>query len=118
MPVASINQVRLALFQIKTLINKKQCSFEQQRKKNIDTLAELGILPEDVFDLLLELTPENYYKGPSKDYNTDEKDCIWEFGIKINERDIYIKLKLMTDFVKDISFHFAERPLIFPFQNV
>lgn len=91
---------------------------EEQREKNIKTLAALGLLPEDVFQILLELTPENYYRGPSQDYDTGESDCIWKFGMTIEQRAIYIKLKLTDEFVKDISFHFAEREMNFPFKKV
>lgn len=111
-------KVGLVLFKVKVLVTEGKCSFEEQREKNIRTLAALGLLPEDVFQILLELTPENYYRGPSQDYDTGESDCIWEFGITIEQKEIYIKLKLTDDFVKDISFHFAEREMDFPLKNV
>lgn len=112
-----LSKLRIVLFKIKMLIGEGKCSFEEQRTKNIHTLTALGLLPEDVFQILLELTPQNYYRGPSIDYNTDEADCIWEFGVTVEGREIYVKLKLMDDFVKDISFHFAERELTFPFKD-
>jgi len=113
--VTELYKVKLALFKIKKLIDEGNCSFEHQREKNTRTLAALGILPEDIFQFLLELTPQNYYRGPSTDYDTDEPDCIWEFGLTIDDREIYIKLKLLENFVKDISFHFAENKIEFPF---
>ena len=112
-----LSKLQVVLLKIKMLIGEGKCGFEEQRAKNIRTLAALGLLPEDVFQILLGLTPQNYYRGPSTDYNTDEADCIWEFGMIIEQREIYIKLKLMEDFVKDISFHFAERELTFPFKD-
>lgn len=111
-------KVNLILLKIKLLIGEGKCSFEEQREKNMRTLAALGLLPEDVFEILMELTPQNYYRGPSTDYNTNEPDSIWEFGIILEGREIYIKLKLTADFVKDISFHFAEKPMEFPFKNL
>lgn len=112
-----IFQISLVLFKIKTLIGEGKCSFEERREKNIATLAALGILPEDVFSILLELTPQNYYRGPTNDYDTGERDCIWEFGITVSDREIYVKLKLEEEFVKDISFHFAEREIEYPFRR-
>ncbi len=112
-----LSKLRIVLLKIKMLIGEGKCSFEEQRVKNIRTLTALGLLPEDVFQILLKLTPQNYYRGPSTDYNMDEADCIWEFGVMIEEREVYIKLKLTEDFVKDISFHFAERKLTFPFKS-
>lgn len=81
------------------------------------TLAALGLLPKDVFEILTELTPQNYYRGPSTDYDTNENDSIWEFGLTLEGQKIYIKLKLAADYVKDISFHFAEKEMNFPFKS-
>ena len=115
--VTELYKVNLILLKIKMLIGEGKCSFEEQREKNMKTLAALGLLPEDVFQILAELTPQNYYRGPSTDYNTNETDSIWEFGITLEEKEIYIKLKLTSDFVKDISFHFAEKEMNFPFKS-
>ena len=112
------HKVVLILFKIKDLVSEGKCSLEEQREKNIQTLAKLGLLPEDVFQILLELTPQNYYRGPSNDYDTEEIDCIWEFGITIEQQEIYIKLKLTEDYVKDISFHIAERKIEYSFKDV
>jgi len=61
----------------------------RQRGKNICTLTALGLLQEDIFQILLELTPQNYY-DPSTGDNTDEADyCIWEFGVIIEQREIF-----------------------------
>ena len=115
--VTELYKVKLILLKIKMLIGEGKCSFEEQREKNMKTLAALGLLPEDVFQILAELTPQNYYRGPSTDYNTNETDSIWEFGITLEGREIYIKLKLTADYVKDISFHFAEKTMEFPFKS-
>ncbi len=114
--MTEIYKVKLILFKIKMLIGEGKCSFEE-REKNMKTLAELGLLPEDVFQILTELTPQNYYRGPSTDYDTNEIETIWEFGITLEGREIYIKLKLTSDYVKDISFHFAEKELKFPLKS-
>ena len=52
------HKVVLILFKIKDLVSEGKCSLEEQREKNIQTLAKLGLLPEDVFQILLELTPQ------------------------------------------------------------
>ena len=115
--MTELYKVNLILLKIKMLIDEGKCSFEEQREKNMKTLAALGLLPEDVFQILTGLTPENYYRGPSTDYDTNEIESIWEFGITLEGREIYIKLKLTTDFVKDISFHFAEKAMEFPLRS-
>ena len=112
------HKIVLVLFQIKTLVSEGKCSLAEKREKNIQTLAELGLLPKDVFQILFELTPQNYYRGPSNDYDTKEIDCIWEFGTFIEDKEIYIKLKLTDDYVKNISFHIAERKIEYLFKDV
>ena len=67
--VTELNRVKLILFKIKMLIGEGKCSFEEQREKNMRTLTALGLLPEDVFEILSGLTAQNYYRGPSTDYN-------------------------------------------------
>lgn len=79
----SLSTLKISLLKIKMLISEGKCSIEEQREKNIHTLTALNLFPEDVFQILLELTPKNYYRGPSKDHNTNEADCIWEFGVII-----------------------------------
>ena len=74
-------------------------------------------MPEDIFEILTALTPQNYYRGSTTDYDTNETDSFWEFGITLEGKEIYIKLKLMTDYVKDISFHFVEKEKNFPFKS-
>ena len=115
--MTELYKVNLILLKIKLLIGEGKCSFEEQREKNMKTLAALGLLPEDVFEILTGLTPQNYYRGPSIDYDTNETDSIWEFGITLEGQEIYIKLKLTADYVKDISFHFAEKEMHFPFKS-
>lgn len=115
--MTELYKVNLILLKIKMLVSEGKCSLEEQREKNMKTLAALGLLPEDVFQILTELTPQSYYRGPSTDYDTNETDSIWEFGITLEGRKIYIKLKLTADFVKNISFHFAEKEMNFPFKR-
>jgi len=47
--------------------------------------------------------------------------CFPMYGKKISNRDIYIKLKIAevgaAKIAKCISFHFAERPLRYPFKK-
>lgn len=38
-----------------------------QRKKNLDTLAELGLLEENIPEVLNSLEKDDYYKGPEND---------------------------------------------------
>ena len=86
------------------------------RKKNMDTLAKLGITPAGCITYINSLTYRNYLSGPADDRDTNEKDCIWEFGTSINEMDVYIKIKhVVDDDILVLSFHEAEKPFVFRF---
>jgi hypothetical protein len=66
---------------------------------------------------LKELKVEDYYRGPIKD-----ADCgpdLWEFGRGLNRKEIYIKITIGMNSkpVICISFHFAERAIIYPFKK-
>lgn len=111
------SQVKLALFQIKSLISQKKFRFLEDRRKNMETLAELGWLPQDVPDIIYELEVDDYFSGPSDDWNSNDHNCIWEFGkyLPDEQKTIYIKLKL-TDDILAISFHFPEKEIVYPFK--
>ncbi len=82
------------------------------RKKNLDSLAELGITVKQAKNVILGLTLGDYSSGPKKDY--DRKGInVWTFSTKINGEEIYIKLSddFKGDQAKCISFHKAEFPL-------
>ena len=80
-----------------------------RRKKNLDSIAQLGVKIRHVKNLILQLTYRDYVSGPKKDRDR-KKGNIWEFGAKIDNEEVYIKLS--DDFghgiAKCISFHKAE----------
>lgn len=106
----------LTLIKIKIFISQGQYEFVP-RRKNMESLAELGLMPENIIDIINELTFEDYCSGPEDDRDFGEKDCIWIFGKYIDEYEIYIKLKISTDRVVTISFHKAEFSLQYPFKS-
>ena len=63
------------------------------RGKNSDTLLALGITAHQRLDYLMNLTVENYYRGPTEDIDPG-RPAYYEFGIIINNQEIYIKLSL------------------------
>jgi len=66
------------------------------RQENLETLIELGLNYKFVKDELLSLLPKDYSEGPKKDLDqTNYKDeAIWIFGKTIQNKKIYIKLKI------------------------
>lgn len=88
------------------------------RKKNLDSLTELGIMPKQAKKVILGLTAADYCSGPEED--RDRKGTnMWVFGAKVNDEEIYIKLS--DDFrgeqAKCVSFHKAEFPIRKPFEE-
>ncbi len=114
-PPADINVIKLELIRIKLLLeDPSRLRIVGDRKKNIDSLARLGITPDGYITYLNSLTYKNYLSGPSDDRGTQEKKCIWEFGTTIHDSDVYIKIKhSKEDNILVISFHVAERPFVF-----
>ena len=113
---ANTAQIKLALFMIKKLLSEKKYRFIE-RQKNLETLAQLAMLPEDIIEEINSLTCEDYCSGPSDDRNSAEKNCIWEFGKQIDDVTVYIKIKLTVEEVLTISFHTAERELRYHYKE-
>ena len=89
-----------------------------QRKKNLQALLDLEIDPafrERV--LLQELKWEDYYKGPKPDALIKGNEY-WEFGKEVKSTEVYIKISLgrKNGPALCMSFHRAERKIIYPFQ--
>ena len=77
------------------------------RKKNIDTLAELELTALKLKGILKELKINDYSQGPEEDILYKSQD-MWIFGKNIKGREVYIKITLgqLSDKVICISFHF------------
>ena len=116
-PKSNPPEINKALFKIKKAISNGDFRFVEDRRKNMDTLAKLGFLTQNVNEIILQLTYKNYLNGPSDDRDfIEDKKTIWEFGYHIENNPIYIKIKIMhIDNVIGISFHIAEKPLHFHF---
>jgi len=87
-----------------------------QRDKNLKTLIALELTTASRSTMLNELKVQDYYKGPSLDYDNGPE--LWEFGINIKQNDVYIKITMgqIDRPVICISFHLAERNIKYPFK--
>ena len=104
---AVINQT---LTDMRFAISKKRC-IPIHRKKNMDTLAILGITWQDVFDEMRALTRSDYIAGPEIDRNSPGSDYFWIFMKKLYGHNIYIKFKVeykQNNEVKVVSFHIED----------
>jgi hypothetical protein len=61
-----------------------------RRKKNMETLARLGITIEDAKERVLALTPADALCVPCEGDEPHERKC--EFGIQVNGDDVWIRL--------------------------
>ena len=88
------------------------------RKKNLDSISRLGIKIRQAKTVIMQLTYENYHKGPEKDRDR-KKGNIWEFGTEIDSEEVYIKLSddFSHNIAKCISFHKAEFEMSFPYKK-
>jgi len=92
------------------------------RQENLETLIKLGLNYKLVKDELLSLLPQNYSEGPKKDLDqiNYKDESIWIFGKTLQNKKIYIKLKIREnknhEEVACISFHIAKHPMKFPFK--
>jgi hypothetical protein len=89
------------------------------RRKNLESLISLGLTRKNCIEQILSLSVADYCDGPKAD--TDRPGEIWTFGKLIGDKEVYIKLKIAqvgeTMIAKCLSFHAAEHPLCFPFNN-
>jgi hypothetical protein len=88
------------------------------REKNLQALADLDIRPFERTAYLQSLAVEHYYRGPHPD-QAGISD-LWEFGVQVKGREVYIKIQLGLPSRSTIciSFHLAEFPMIYPYKIV
>lgn len=88
------------------------------RRKNLDTLALLGITRTHAEFLVMGLTPEDYVQGPDADRNYPDYE-MWVFGLRVSGREVYVKLQVILDPAGCVcvSFHESERPMHYPLRE-
>jgi hypothetical protein len=99
--------IEKVLSDMRTAIKCKKC-IPINRKKNMDTLAQLGITWKDAFIEIYSLSQNDYFSGPSVDRDYPNSDLLWVFKKYIDGHNIYIKTKVeyqQNGEVKIISFH-------------
>lgn len=92
--------------------------FRDDREKNRNTLQELEIVPSYRKVVVENLRVEDYVQGPVVD-ELNRLGEMWVFGKDVKGREVYIKVMISgtTSQTICISFHFAERPLVYPFKE-
>jgi len=107
------------LKKFKKLVSEKKFYILGDRNKNRKTLIKLNITESIRKDCILNLTDLDYCKGPLCD--DIGKGKIWVFGLEIDNKEVYIKLKIDEykgdEYAKCLSFHIAEHKLEYPFKK-
>lgn len=104
------NDFQVALFLALYKQHMEKGFYLVPRRKNLASLARLGIPVKEAKEIVARLTPADYYAGPIQDHSQIESN-LWEFLVTVNGQRIYIKIS--NDFrgacAKCISFHEPER---------
>ncbi|MDD7404163.1 MAG: hypothetical protein SO170_10595 [Butyribacter sp.] len=118
-----MNELKLLLenadFDIDTdfvLIRKKKQGKEQEYSTPY-TLLELDYDNEDIIERLKELTVAEYSETKI-DKDDLNPPLLFVFGMNINNKLVYIKLKIKGEqqrYILCVSFHYAKANMIFPY---
>ncbi|MFK7971541.1 MAG: toxin [Bacteroidia bacterium] len=93
------------------------------REKNLQALLDMELTAQRRDAIIMGLKPQHYYRGPRPDEIRQGFE-FWEFGRKVDvfgeSYTLYIKLSIRFENmpVVCLSFHPAEREMIFPFENI
>lgn len=87
-----------------------------ERDKNLQALFDLEITALRRLEILRTLEVKDFYRGPNKD--RENGPDLWEFGKTVNRKEVYIKIHMgyQNKSVICVSFHPAERTIVYPFK--
>ena len=110
-------EVQTFLSQFQTKLKIFGIIYRDDRGKNQKALEELEIVPSFRRVIIENLKVEDYVQGPVIDELNKLRE-MWVFGNDVKGREVYIKIMLGGVGCQTIciSFHIAERPLVYPFK--
>ena len=113
------DRIRNFLKEFKEIASKGRGIDVIPRRENIDNLAELCLTRKNRNDEIMTLSVADYCKGPEPD--KDKPGEIWVFGKQIDNKEVYIKLKIAQvgeeKVAKCLSFHTAGFSLCYPYKE-
>ena len=92
------------------------------RERTEQDLIDLNLTKRQAVEIICELTPANYCRGPEPD-DTDSTKKVWVFGYDHEGTEVYIKLRLNQTPGQQLprgtvwSFHAAEYPMTYPLRK-
>ena len=113
----TIDEVKAFLEQFNVKAQIYGIRFRNDREKNKETLRLLEISPLQREVIVKTLQVQDYVEGPIVDVLNKEGE-MWVFGKDVKEREVYIKITLGYENGQTIciSFHIAEKPLVYPYK--
>ncbi|OKL42075.1 toxin [Pontibacter flavimaris] len=116
--MVSREDVKRFLSDFHTKLSVFSILFRDERGKNSRALLELEITPTSRREIIEELELNDYCEGPLEDtlYGVAP---MWVFGKVIRKKEVYIKVSMGRpgSNVICISFHVAEKPMVYPFKS-
>ncbi len=125
MHAASKSDIEEFLNEFKKIANQQEKNFDFHN--NIEykqNLVEMGFTKTQCRQIIMDLTPSDYYRGPIPD--RERSGEFWEFGKNVDGIEIFVKLKLVSYVpigesepvkkAKCFSFHKAHYPMTFPYK--
>ncbi len=114
----SEQQVKAFLRDFKEKMKIWSILFRDDRGKNTQTLLDLELRPKERQPIIENLVTEDYSEGPLKD-SLNKSPEMWVFGRQVKQTSVYIKITMGTPntSVICISFHIAERIILYPFKR-
>jgi hypothetical protein len=86
------------------------------REKNLQGLADLGMLRSEVPELLRHLTLDDFSEGPLSDDRGRPRNW-WVFGPERDGVVVYVKVTVVSGRVECLSLHPAEHSMSYPFRQ-
>ena len=114
--VIDVQPVRDFLFDMKICLANSECLIFVDRDKNLQGLADLGLLRSELPDLLRGLTVDDFSQGPLLD-DRGRQRYWWVFGPERDTIVIYLKIAVAQNRVECLSLHPAEHPMEYPFRR-
>lgn len=116
--MSSKEEVRTFLAEFTAKLRVFNILYRDERGKNSKALLELEITPANRRKIIEALEVSDYSEGPLDDtlYNIAP---MWVFGKLVKRKEIYIKISMgrPNTNVICISFHLAEKPMVYPFKS-
>lgn len=112
-----VSQVKLFIMQFKVFAKNNSVTTIQINRKTSLFLREIGWTSSYMLEHILNnLCEDNFYRGPSDHHFIDDTK-VMEFGIDLNEQEIYVKISLTDQAGACMSFHPCESAMDYPLRK-